>query len=147
MIYNADQKKYHEFIRKAITGVYEEGIASNHVEFKTKDDRLTRAGRYLRLTSFDELPQFINVIKGEMSIIGPRPDVPESVKFYSNFEKKRLEVKPGISGWWQVNGRSNLSLKQMFFLDNYYVDNQSTWLDIKIFLKTIVVVFSMKGSG
>ena len=147
MVYNADQKKYHEFVRKAITNEYGDGIPNNHVEFKKNDDRLTRFGKMIRVTSLDELPQFFNVIEGDMSLIGPRPDVPESVMYYNDFEKKRLQVKPGISGWWQVNGRSYLSTSQMFALDNYYVDNQSPWLDIKIFFKTIFVVISMKGSG
>jgi exopolysaccharide biosynthesis polyprenyl glycosylphosphotransferase len=147
MVCNADQSKYYEFIRKAINDEYGHGTANNHVEFKTKDSRLTRVGKIIRKSSIDELPQLFNVIKGEMSLIGPRPDVPQSVKYYSDFELKRLKVKPGITGWWQVNGRSNLSLSQMFALDNYYVENQSLFLDIKIFFKTIYVVISMKGSG
>ena len=143
----ADQKTYYEFIRKAIRNEYGNGTATNHIEFKTKDNRLTAVGKIIRLTSFDEIPQLLNVIAGDMSLIGPRPDVPESVQYYTDFELKRLNVKPGITGWWQVNGRSHLSLKQMFVLDNYYVDNQNLWLDVKIFFKTIYVVIMMKGSG
>lgn len=147
MVYNADQRKYHEFIRNAFKNEYGNGFANNHVEFKTTDNRLTKLGKIIRLTSIDELPQIFNVIKGEMSLIGPRPDVPESVVYYTDFEKKRLRVKPGITGWWQVSGRSNLSLNEMFVLDIYYVENQNLWLDMKIFFKTIYVVISMRGSG
>lgn len=147
MICNADQSRYYDFIRKAINDEYGNGTANNHVEFKTKDDRVTKVGKFIRKCSLDELPQLFNVINGEMSLIGPRPDVPQSVKFYSDFELQRLKVKPGITGWWQVNGRSNLSLSEMFALDNYYVEHQSPLLDTIIFFKTFYVVISMKGSG
>jgi len=147
MVHNADQKPYFEFLAQAFNNNYGSGAPKSHVEFKTKDQRLTKIGKIIRVLSIDELPQLINVIKGEMSLIGPRPDVPESVELYSEFEKKRLSVKPGISGLWQVSGRSNLTLRDMFVLDNLYVDNQSFLLDLQIFVRTIFVVMTMKGSG
>ena len=147
MVDGADQEHYIRFIRAAFTGAYGEEIPNNHQEFKKNDERVTKIGKLLRVTSIDELPQLFNVIKGEMSLIGPRPDVPESVELYSEFERKRLRVKPGITGLWQVSGRSTLTLKEMFVLDNVYVDNQSFLLDLKILIQTIIIVITMKGSG
>ena len=114
--------------------------------FKLKNDpRLTSVGHFLRKTSLDELPQFFNVLKGDMSLIGPRPPMPEEVARYSDFQKRRLGVKPGISGMWQVSGRSELSFDEWVRLDAYYIEHWSLWLDFVIFLKTIWVV--VKGRG
>jgi exopolysaccharide biosynthesis polyprenyl glycosylphosphotransferase len=106
--------------------------------FKMRDDpRMTRVGRFLRRRSLDELPQFWNVLRGEMSLVGPRPNTPAEVKRYAEWHKKRLEVLPGMSGLWQVSGRSLLSFDEMVLLDIYYIENWSPWLDFKILVRTI----------
>ena len=115
--------------------------------FKIKNDpRVTNFGKFLRKFSLDELPQIINVIKGELSIVGPRPPLPDEVKEYKDWHKKRLNVKQGITGLWQVSGRSNLSFEEMVKLDLFYIQNWSIIMDIKIILKTIPVVLSGTGS-
>lgn len=100
-------------------------------------DRLTTIGRIIRSTSLDELPQLINVIKGEMGLIGPRPFIADYLELYDDFQKRRHEVRPGITGWAQVNGRNNLAWPEKFKLDVWYVDNLSFMLDVKIFCLTI----------
>lgn len=112
-----------------------------------KDPRVTPFGKILRKTSLDEFPQFINVIKGEMSIIGPRPIVEEEKKRYGKQVDNLLLVKPGITGLWQVKGRSKLSYKDRKKLDIYYVKNISIFLDIYIFLKTIIVILFPFNKG
>jgi lipopolysaccharide/colanic/teichoic acid biosynthesis glycosyltransferase len=101
------------------------------------DPRLTRVGRLLRRSSLDELPQFINVLRGEMSIVGPRPGLPPEVAQYEVWQRQRLEVPPGITGLWQVSGRSDLSFDEMCLLDVYYIENWSLGLDLTIMLRTI----------
>tara|TARA_Y100001960_G_C14774755_1_gene882389 strand:- start:1460 stop:1948 length:489 start_codon:yes stop_codon:yes gene_type:complete len=108
-------------------------------------DRLTKLGIFLRKTSLDELPSFINVFKGEMSLVGPRPLLIEYLDRYTKFQAQRHRVKPGITGWAQVNGRNALSWEEKFELDNWYIKNQSIFLDLKIFFKTIIIVFGKKG--
>ncbi len=103
--------------------------------------RLTKVGKFVRKASIDELPQIINVIKGEMSFIGPRPLLPEYLPLYNDFQKQRHKVRPGITGWAQINGRNTISWKQKFEYDVYYVNNISFALDTKIFFKTIKKVF------
>jgi exopolysaccharide biosynthesis polyprenyl glycosylphosphotransferase len=100
-------------------------------------DRLTRVGRWLRWTSLDELPQVFNVFKGEMSLVGPRPPIQYEVECYEPWHRKRLDVKPGMTGLWQVSGRYQLSFEQMVQLDIFYIENWSLWLDLKIILKTL----------
>lgn len=107
--------------------------------------RLTPVGKFIRKTSLDELPQLINVLKGDMSFIGPRPLLPEYVELYSQEQRKRGLVKPGISGWAQVNGRNAISWERKFELDVWYVNNQSLLLDIKIILLTVKKVFVSEG--
>jgi len=115
--------------------------------FKMKDDpRRTRVGRFLRRTSLDELPQLYNVLKGDMSLVGPRPPIPEEVEQYKEWQKKRLEVLPGITGLWQVSGRSRLSFDDMVLLDIYYAENWSLWLDFTILLRTIPKVILGEGA-
>ncbi|MCD6291414.1 MAG: undecaprenyl-phosphate glucose phosphotransferase [Anaerolineae bacterium] len=115
--------------------------------FKIKGDpRRTRVGRFLRRTSLDELPQLYNVLRGEMSLVGPRPALPEEVAQYQEWHRKRLEVSPGITGLWQVSGRSNLSFDEMVLLDIYYVENWSPFLDLRILLKTIPLVLLGEGA-
>lgn len=127
------------------------------IKFKTMNDnkgldgnllpdaeRLTKVGGFIRKTSLDEIPQLINVIKGDMSLIGPRPLLVSYLDLYDEFEKKRHNVRPGITGWAQVNGRNAIDWETKFKLDVYYVENLSLWLDIKIALKTIKNVLISK---
>ena len=115
--------------------------------FKIKDDpRLTRTGRFIRRLSLDELPQIFNVLRGDMSLVGPRPALPEEVEAYEPWHRKRLDVMPGMTGLWQVSGRSNLSFDEMVMLDIYYVENWSPILDISILLRTIPKVLSGEGA-
>ncbi|MBN1994892.1 MAG: undecaprenyl-phosphate glucose phosphotransferase [Anaerolineae bacterium] len=115
--------------------------------FKIKQDpRATRLGRQLRRLSLDELPQFYNVLCGEMSLIGPRPAIPAEVEQYQEWQKRRLEVSPGITGMWQVSGRSDLTFDEMALLDIYYIENWSPALDAKIFLQTIPRVIFGNGA-
>lgn len=113
-----------------------------------EDPRITRVGRFLRKTSLDELPQLINILKGEMSFIGPRPPVPYHPYKYEEYPadaKRRFEVLPGMSGYAQVNGRTELSWSEKFKYDIEYVDNYSFWLDVKIFFLTIYNIFAGKN--
>jgi sugar transferase EpsL len=107
--------------------------------------RLTPLGRILRRLSLDELPQLWNVLKGEMSLVGPRPLLMEYLPLYTPEQARRHEVKPGITGWAQVNGRNALSWEDRFTLDVWYVDNRSFWLDLKILWLTVVKVFKSEG--
>jgi lipopolysaccharide/colanic/teichoic acid biosynthesis glycosyltransferase len=109
------------------------------------DQRLTPLGRFLRSTSLDELPELWNVLKGDMSLVGPRPLLMEYLPLYSPEQARRHEVRPGITGWAQVNGRNALSWDEKFRLDVWYVDNQSLWLDIKILLLTVRKVLIREG--
>jgi sugar transferase EpsL len=109
------------------------------------EKRLTRLRRFLRAASLDELPQLWNVLKGDMSMAGPRPLLPEYLPRYNEFQRRRHEVKPGITGWAQVNGRNALSWKEKFELDVWYVDNQSFRLDLKILWLTFLRVLCCDG--
>jgi len=115
--------------------------------FKIREDpRLTRVGRILRRLSLDELPQLVNILRGEMSLIGPRPPIPAEVEKYQEWHKKRLEAPPGMTGLWQVSGRSRLSFDEMVLLDIYYIENWSLWLDFKILMRTIPKVLLGEGA-
>jgi exopolysaccharide biosynthesis polyprenyl glycosylphosphotransferase len=115
--------------------------------FKIRHDpRCTRVGRLLRRTSLDELPQFYNVLRGEMSLVGPRPAIPSEVEQYQEWHRKRLEVSPGITGLWQVSGRSQLTFDEMCLLDIYYLENWTPLLDLKIALKTAPAVLAGTGA-
>lgn len=126
-------------------------MAQNEMEggvlFKMKDDpRITRVGRIIRKTSIDELPQLWNVLKGEMSLVGPRPPVPLEVDEYSLTDRRRLEVIPGITCIWQVSGRSDIPFDQQVELDVQYIESQSFWTDIKILLKTVPALLFGTGA-
>jgi len=110
-------------------------------------DRFTRIGSIIRAASIDELPQLINVILGEMSLIGPRPLMPHLLPLYTPEQARRHEVRPGITGWAQVHGRSKMKFSKKFEYDVYYVDNISIWLDVRIFFKTIKNVFLRENVG
>jgi lipopolysaccharide/colanic/teichoic acid biosynthesis glycosyltransferase len=111
------------------------------------DARITRAGRILRRLSLDELPQLWNVIRGEMSVIGPRPTLRYQVERYAPRQRRRLEVKPGITGWAQVHGRASLPWEERIELDVWYVEHRSPWLDLKILAKTPLALFSGTYKG
>jgi lipopolysaccharide/colanic/teichoic acid biosynthesis glycosyltransferase len=115
--------------------------------FKIKDDpRITKIGRFIRKTSIDELPQLWNVIKGDMSLVGPRPPLPKEVKEYSEFDRQRLLVTPGCTGLWQVSGRSNLGFKEMVMLDLEYIAKRNFWYDLSLILKTFKVLIGSKDA-
>ena len=107
--------------------------------------RLTKAGKFVRSTSIDELPQLFNILKGDMAFIGPRPLPPSYLPYYNDEEAHRHEVRPGITGWAQVNGRNSITWTEKFKLDVWYVDHCSLWLDIKIIWMTIINVITGKG--
>ncbi|MDF9475235.1 MULTISPECIES: sugar transferase [Bacillus cereus group] len=115
--------------------------------FKMKaDPRVTKIGRFIRKTSIDELPQLINVLKGEMSLVGPRPPLPREVKDYTAYHKQRLMVIPGCTGLWQVSGRSNIGFEEMVGLDLFYIKNRNIMFDIKILVRTVLVLFGSKDA-
>lgn len=122
------------------------GVPEQFVFKNSQDTRMTGIGKLLRKLSLDELPQIINVIKGEMSLVGPRPEVPEITDFYNVEQAKRLYVKPGITGLAQINGRSNIPHGRKIYYDIDYVENCSLLLDIKILLRTIRVVLTREGA-
>jgi sugar transferase EpsL len=109
------------------------------------EQRLPAFGRFLRSTSFDELPELLNVLKGDMSIVGPRPLMMKYLSRYSPQQARRHEVKPGITGWAQINGRNTISWEDKFKLDVWYVDNWTFWLDMKIILKSVWMVIAKEG--
>lgn len=109
--------------------------------------RLTKVGRFVRKTSIDELPQLINVCKGDMSLIGPRPLTPVYLKVFDDFQRRRMEVRPGISGWAQVNGRNHCKLSKKFEMDVWYVDHCTMWTDIKIIYMTVLNVIKHEDIG
>jgi len=138
---NHDSSVHQKFMNEIIINKKKQGILKlNH------DYRITKIGKFLRKFSLDELPQLINVLKGEMSLIGPRPCLPFEYDLYENWYKKRFSVTPGISGLWQAFGRSSVSYDDMIIMDLYYIENISFWLDLKILLKTIPTVLFGKGA-
>nr|WP_231589609.1 sugar transferase [Bacillus sp. FJAT-27916] len=110
--------------------------------FKMKEDpRVTKIGRFIRKTSIDELPQLWNVLKGEMSLVGPRPPLPREVETYTEYHKQRLSVVPGCTGLWQVSGRSSVGFEKMVELDLHYIQNRHFFYDVKLICKTIIIIF------
>ncbi|HEX5418328.1 MAG TPA: sugar transferase [Chloroflexota bacterium] len=112
----------------------------------TRDPRVTRLGRYLRRSSLDELPQLINVLRGDMSLVGPRPAIPYEVDAYQPWHVARLATLPGITGWWQVLGRSRVTFDEMVRMDLSYIAKQSLWLDVRILVMTIPAVLLSRGA-
>ncbi|MED4866962.1 MULTISPECIES: sugar transferase [Heyndrickxia] len=140
MIVDADEKL------KANKVLYQKYLKNNYKLEPEEDPRITKLGRFLRKTSLDEIPQLINVIKGDMSLVGPRPVVEEELLEYGERKNEFLSVKPGITGYWQVSGRSNVGYPERVNLELYYVNNQSLLFDLYIFLKTIFMVILKKGA-
>jgi lipopolysaccharide/colanic/teichoic acid biosynthesis glycosyltransferase len=135
---NADQMK---------DALLAQNESKDGVIFKMKrDPRITRVGRLIRRTSIDELPQLFNVIRGDMSLVGPRPPLPREVALYTLEERKRLHVKPGITGRWQISGRSDIPFQQQVQYDLEYINSKGIWKDIKILLQTIPAVIGGKGA-
>ena len=147
---NCDDKIHREYVEKLIQGGSDElnfGKESNPVYKITNDTRITKIGRIIRSTSLDELPQFFNVLKGDMSMVGPRPPIYYEVENYRRWHLERiLEAKPGITGPWQLYGRSKTTFDEMVRLDLQYVYHRNPWLDIKIILKTFFVLFNQEGA-
>jgi lipopolysaccharide/colanic/teichoic acid biosynthesis glycosyltransferase len=133
--------KFRTMIPDAIAVGREQGITDDPFGIVKGDPRITRTGRWLRRTGLDELPQLVNVLRGQMSIVGPRADLVEQAASYDERERRRLSVRPGMTGWAQVNGRDSLTWIQRFDLDLWYLDNWSLWLDAKILLRTVGEVF------
>lgn len=133
--------KFRTMIPDAIAVGREQGITEDPFGIVKGDPRITRTGRWLRRTGLDELPQLANVLRGQMSIVGPRADLVEQAASYDERERRRLSIRPGMTGWAQVNGRDSLTWIQRFDLDLWYLDNWSLWLDAKILVRTVGQVF------
>jgi exopolysaccharide biosynthesis polyprenyl glycosylphosphotransferase len=143
----SDSGTHREYQRKFIAGRLEANLGSDDKPaYKLPaDPRITRVGRWLRRTSLDEVPQFLNVLRGEMSAVGPRPPIAYEVEVYELWHRKRLDMKPGLTGLWQVSGRNRLPFEEMVKMDLFYIENWSLLLDLKIILRTGLVMF--KGDG
>lgn len=149
-----DEKPFRMFkFRSMLTGAEDklkELLDKNEISgamFKMKDDpRITKIGKLIRKTSIDELPQLVNVLRGEMSLVGPRPPLSREVAEYTEYDKQRLSVTPGCTGLWQVSGRNNLCFKQMVELDLTYIEKRSISFDVKILLRTVKTVVSSQDA-
>jgi len=148
MIANNDDKQYREYIAKYVQEnmPYTTDEDGQPVYKLMNDARITGFGAFLRKTNLDELPQFFNILKGDMSLVGPRPDIPYAVQMYQDWHRQRLLVKPGLTGLWQTSRRKSLSFEEMVRLDIDYIHKQSLLLDSKILLKTVGVVLNRDGS-
>lgn len=140
MVCNAEE------ILKKDEDLYQKYCSNNYKLDPEEDPRITSFGRFIRKTSLDELPQFFNVLKGEMSLVGPRPVVEEELLEYKDSRDKFLSVKPGITGYWQANGRSNVGYPERVDIELFYVDNQSLKLDFIIIVQTFIKVLLRKGA-
>lgn len=137
MVWNAEEKLAELLKFNEVSGAM----------FKMKDDpRITKVGKFIRKTSIDELPQLFNVLKGDMSLVGPRPPLPREVAEYTAYDKQRLLVTPGCTGLWQVSGRNSVGFNEMVELDLQYIHKRSFLFDIKIILKTVLVLFGSKDA-
>lgn len=142
MYLNADSR-LQEYLRSSPTAIQE---LTRYKKLRSFDPRVTRVGKFLRKFSLDELPQFLNVLKGDMSLVGPRPYIMEELKEAESTKSVLLQVKPGITGLWQISGRSSLPFKERIKIDEHYIRNWSLWFDIVILLKTIRIAISAKGA-
>jgi lipopolysaccharide/colanic/teichoic acid biosynthesis glycosyltransferase len=148
MYINNDDSEYKSYLRTYVleNAPYTKDQNGKNIYKVINDPRVTKFGAFLRKTNLDELPQLLNVLKGEMSFIGPRPDIPFAVKMYKDWQYERLSVKPGITGLWQVYKRQELSFEDMVRLDIDYIKRESLFLDIKIVIKTVSVILGNNGS-
>jgi lipopolysaccharide/colanic/teichoic acid biosynthesis glycosyltransferase len=146
MIQNADSSLHEAYIRDFVEGRLPASPESGGNFKLTNDPRVTRVGRFIRKFSLDELPQLVNVLKGDMSLVGPRPVPPYEVAGYRNGHHKRLAALPGITGYWQVKGRCRVSFEEMIRMDIGYIRNASLLLDLKILVLTIPAVLSRRGA-
>lgn len=138
MVHNAEE---------LLEGLMEQNEQSGPA-FKMKDDpRITKIGKFIRKTSIDELPQLINILKGDMSIVGPRPPIPREVEQYTEYQLQRLLVKPGLTCYWQVGGRNEIGFDEWVELDIKYIEERNLWIDIKLILKTVFVLFGDKTAS
>ncbi|MEN6357170.1 MAG: sugar transferase [Armatimonadota bacterium] len=145
-----DDSSHRKYMKFFIEG-NEEGLKNFHQRGKkiykmTCDDRVTMVGRFLRRTSLDELPQLLNVLKGDMSMVGPRPHIPYEVDLYQDWHRRRLQGLPGITGWWQIHGRSRVTFDESVKMDIWYLEHQSVILDIRIMLRTITKAIVGRGA-
>ena len=150
MVCNADPTLHKSYVRALINNDCDSmaQIQGSDTQLRklAHDPRITRVGKILRKCSIDELPQFFNILKGDMSLVGPRPAIPYEVEMYKPWHYQRLNAQPGITGLWQVTARSTASFDEMIILDIQYIKRQSFWLDIAIILKTPFAVLSCKGA-
>jgi lipopolysaccharide/colanic/teichoic acid biosynthesis glycosyltransferase len=150
MICDADPSLHQSYIKALINNDAESMAAlqgeDSQVKKLTRDPRVTRLGKFLRKSSIDEIPQFFNVIKGDMSLVGPRPAIPYEVEMYKPWHYRRLETKPGITGLWQVTARSACDFDEIVRLDILYIDQQSFWQDLKILFRTPIAVLFCRGA-
>lgn len=146
MYHNSDTRGHQAFMKAFVHGEADGTRNGRGVYKPFSDQQLTRVGRVLRKTSLDELPQLINVLKGEMSLVGPRPNVPWEVDEYRGWHKERLEVLPGITGLAQINGRSSVTFDRIVRYDIEYIENRSLRLDLHILWQTVVSVLAGKGA-
>ena len=140
----SDESLHRELYKKNIAGMPDANMGDGRRPIYGKlrqDPRVTRLGRILRETSLDELPQLFNVLRGDMSVVGPRPPIPYEVENYELWHRKRLDMKPGITGLWQVSGRNRLPFDEMVRMDLYYIENWSLLIDLKIILQTLPVMW------
>jgi lipopolysaccharide/colanic/teichoic acid biosynthesis glycosyltransferase len=150
MVCDADPSLHRDYVQGLMRGsnpCAEAGHESEAIYKLPKDPRITRAGRMLRAASLDELPQLINVLRGEMSLVGPRPEVPYALETYEPWQWRRFQVLPGLTGLWQVSGRSQVSPTEMLRLDVEYVERCSLRLDWEIILRTIPVLLQFDRAG
>lgn len=148
MYQNSDEAAHREVVVKYMNGQKLNDTRGGHMPYKQVDDpRITRIGRFIRKTSIDELPQFFNVLRGEMTLVGPRPPLPYEVELYSMHDWLRLSGKPGLTGAWQVYGRSRVAFKGMVEMDIDYLQHQSFWEDLKLIALTIPVMIQSRGGA
>ncbi|HLZ60627.1 MAG TPA: sugar transferase [Ktedonosporobacter sp.] len=146
MYVNHDDALHRTAVKRYMNGETLNSKAHASLSYKLEDDpRITRVGRFIRKTSIDELPQFFNVLRGDMTLVGPRPPVPYEVELYQARDWLRLSGKPGLTGYWQVYGRSQVSFQEMVEMDIAYLQSQSFWEDMKLITRTIPVM--LKGCG
>jgi len=146
MYVNSDDSVHREAIMQYMNGASLNGHARTDAPYKlVNDPRVTRIGRFIRKTSIDELPQFLNVLRGEMSLVGPRPPLPYEVEAYGPRDQLRLGGKPGLTGMWQVYGRSRVSFNSMVEMDIAYLQQQSIWQDLKLIALTLPVMLQGRG--